>query len=100
MEQKILNAILSSTYKWRPYELAKDMELPLAEVKLHLENLRDAGKIFFEDGRYGRLILTGLNQRNEIALYLSLKPQLFLAQSGSKAMLAQHLPKGHVRTDR
>lgn len=53
MEQKILNAILSSTYKWRPYELAKDMELPLAEVKLHLENLRDAGKILFEDGRYG-----------------------------------------------
>ena len=53
MEQKILTAILSSTYKWRPYELAKDMELPLAEVKLHLENLRDAGKILFEDGRYG-----------------------------------------------
>lgn len=53
MEQKILNAILSSTYKWRPYELAKDMELPLAEVKLHLENLRDAGKIMFENGRYG-----------------------------------------------
>ena len=53
MEQKILNAILRSTYKWRPYELAKDMELPLAEVKLHLENLRDAGKIMFENGRYG-----------------------------------------------
>ena len=53
MEQKILNAIVSSTYKWRPYELAKDMELPLAEVKLHLENLRDAGKIMFENGRYG-----------------------------------------------
>ena len=80
MEQKILNAILSSTYKWRPYELAKDMELPLAEVKLHLENLRDAGKIMFENGRYGsnewRLRCTTLEKKHKAVNAASAIPKV------------------------